>query len=54
MTNQIMSKAVRDYLRRIGAKGGAAKGASKVRGGKAHYASMARKRWRKPESDDAR
>lgn len=48
MSKEIMSKSVRAYLRRIGAKGGEAKGKAKLRGGSAHYRAMAKRRWARP------
>lgn len=48
MTKEIMSKAVREYLRAIGQRGGIARGKAKRRGDAAHYANLARKRWGKP------
>ena len=42
---RIMSKEVRAYLRQIGARGGAAKGAAKRRGNATYYRDLSRKRW---------
>lgn len=51
MTKDVMSKAVREYLRQIGARGGAARGKVKRRGGADHYRTLARKRWNTPQTD---
>lgn len=45
MSKQIMTKAVRLYLARIGQKGGTASGKAKRRGDAKHYSAMSRKRW---------
>jgi hypothetical protein len=43
-----MNPRARDYLRRIGSKGGKKTGETKVRGGHDYYSAIARKRWAKP------
>lgn len=45
MSKSTLPRAVREYLQRIGKRGGAAKGRAKVRGGPEHYRAMARARW---------
>ncbi len=40
------------YMAGLGAKGGAAKGASKRRGNKAHYRRVAQARWGKKSEDN--
>lgn len=52
MTKDVMTKTVRDYLRRIGQRGGEAKGRAKVRGDASHYRAMSRKRWDKQSGND--
>lgn len=46
-------KEVSKYMAELGAKGGRAGGASKRRGGKAHYKRVAEARWGKKEKADA-
>ena len=46
-------KELSKHMAALGAKGGAAKGASKRRGGKAHYRKVAEARWGKREKSDA-
>jgi hypothetical protein len=46
MSKQIMSKSVREYLQRIGQKGGeAGRGRAKARGSAAHYRELSRLSW---------
>lgn len=45
-----LPRAVREYLRTIGKRGGSAKGQSKARGDADHYRDMARARWGPPKS----
>jgi hypothetical protein len=42
-----MPDSAREYLRAIGARGGSAKGMSKVRGTREHYRKLALARWNK-------
>lgn len=51
MSKHVMTKAVRQYLSKIGAKGGKARGRAKLRGDRSYYASIARKRWQRPEAE---
>jgi len=42
---------IQKYLSQIGAKGGAASGESKRRGGSDYYAEISRKRWEKRRAE---
>lgn len=53
MSKRKIPTAVSEHMARLGAKGGAAKGASKRRGNKAHYRRVAAARWGKKEKPDA-
>lgn len=52
MTDDKLTRSVRDYLARIGQKGGEARGNLKRRGGPEYYRALARKRWEKRKTGD--
>jgi len=47
-----MEESVKQYLARIGAKGGKTKGKAKRRGGKAYYRRIAIKSWENRKRSD--
>jgi hypothetical protein len=46
MSKDVMSKVVREYLRKIGQRGGEARGRTKRRGDATYYKALALRRWR--------
>ena len=48
----IMEETIKQYLARIGGKGGKATGKSKRRGGKAYYSRISKKGWANRRSRD--
>jgi hypothetical protein len=49
MTKTSLPPEVREYMRRIGQRGGKAKGVSKLRGGPEYYRAMSRASWESPK-----
>jgi hypothetical protein len=47
-----VEQTIKQYLAKIGAKGGRAKGKSKQRGGKAYYRRIAKKSWENRKRSD--